>query len=66
MLNEAQIKDLLDKALAGTASQEELRVLAGALKDDPEYTVTDQVTAFEHATGYAYPPQPGTDRPNGR
>ncbi len=32
MLNEAQLKDLLDKALAGKASEAELRSLADALK----------------------------------
>jgi hypothetical protein len=46
MLNEAQIKDLVDKALAGGASQEELRVLTDALKDDPDYAVTEQVTTY--------------------
>ncbi len=45
MLNEAQLKDLLDKALAGKASEAELRSLADALKEDEDFVVTDQIAA---------------------
>lgn len=57
MLNEAQVKDLLEKVLAGKASEEELRMLADTLKRDADYEVTEEMTAFlsKQQAAYALP-----------
>ncbi|AXY73207.1 DUF4974 domain-containing protein [Paraflavitalea soli] len=59
MLNEAQLKDLLDKALAGKASEAELRSLADALKEDEDFVVTDQIAAVlgSQSTQHVLPSQ---------
>jgi len=41
MLSDPQVKELLDKALAGNASGEELSSLAEALKQDDSFVLTD-------------------------
>lgn len=45
MLSEAQLKELMDKALAGNASGEELSSLAEALKADDSFALTDHIAA---------------------
>ncbi|MDF2187936.1 FecR family protein [Paraflavitalea sp. CAU 1676] len=45
MLSDPQLKELLDKALAGNASGEELSSLAEALKQDDSFVLTDQLAA---------------------
>ena len=45
MLSEAQLKELMDKALAGNASGEELSSLADALKVDDSFALTDHIAA---------------------
>ncbi|WP_276483026.1 FecR family protein [Paraflavitalea pollutisoli] len=46
MLQEARLKELLDKALAGKASDGELRELTDALHHDADLSVTQQITSF--------------------
>lgn len=54
MLNEAHLRDLLEKAVAGKASDEELGMLADALKSDADYEVIDQIAAFLNKQNAAY------------
>ncbi|NII29771.1 FecR family protein [Pseudoflavitalea sp. X16] len=46
MLNEAHLQALLEKALAGQASDEELRTLVEALQHDENLAVTEEITAL--------------------
>ena len=61
MLNEAHLKVLLEKALAGKAGDEELRTLADALESDADYEVTEQMAAFLSSRNTAYV-LPGEER----
>lgn len=57
MLNEALLNELMEKVLAGKASEEELRLLADALKRDADYEVTEQMASLlsKQQTAYALP-----------
>lgn len=58
MPNEAHLQGLLEKALAGQASDEELRTLVEALKQDDNLEMTEAVTAWlagRSAAGYDLP-----------
>lgn len=46
MLNEAHLQTLLEKALAGQASDEELRTLVEALQHDENLAVAEEITAL--------------------
>ena len=46
MLNEADLQVLLERALAGQASEEELRTLVDALQHDEQLAMTEEVAAF--------------------
>lgn len=60
MLQETRLKELLDKALAGNASDAELRELTDALHSDADLSVTQQIASLLHepATSAAYPLPP--------
>lgn len=57
MLQEARLKELLDKALAGKASEAELRELTNALHSDEDLSVTQQIAAVLEglSTATVYP-----------
>jgi transmembrane sensor len=63
MSNEAQFQQSLEKALAGQASEEELRWLVEALKRDEHFEMTEELAAIlaSRNTGI---PTPGQERAN--
>lgn len=64
MLNEALLQTLLEKALAGQASDEELRTLVEALQHDENLAVTEEITLLlgKRSADYVLPGEERTSK----